>query len=190
MNRIPIDISKSKKAEKLITRQWFFEKLFDYLLPLMLVGMFPFIAIMEFNSNLNKDEPIGVSIAFLIFTLIIGGFMIYSIFNVYKLKRIKGISRGKNSNLIKKIAEKNEWNIFSSNQQMTILNLTWKESNGFDWGKQLTIIYDEKDILVNCISFGLHSSPSPFHWFANKRKINKLESEFEIEIKNVLQQRA
>ena len=189
MSRIPIDISKSKTSGNLITRQWILGKIFEYLLPLMIVGIFPFIAIMEFNSNLNKDEPIGLSLTFLIFTLIIGGFMIYSIFNVYKLKRIKGISRGKNSNLIKKIAEKNNWNIFSSNQQMTILNLTWKESNGFDWGKQLTIIYDEKDILVNCISFGLHSSPSPFHWFANKRKINKLETEFEIGIKNVLQHR-
>ena len=72
---------------------------------------------------------------------------------------------------------------------MTILNLTWKESGGFDWGKQLTIIYDGTDVLVNYISFGLHSSPSPFHWFANKRKINKLKTEFESGIKNVLQQR-
>ena len=188
MNRIPIDISKSKKAEKLITRQWFLEKLFEYLLPLMLTGMFPFIAIMEFNSNLNNDEPIGLSLVFLIFTLIIGGFMLYSIFNVYKLKRIKGLSRGKNSNLIKKIAEKNEWNISANNQQISIINFSWQDS-GTDWGKQMTILYDEKDILVNCISFGLFSSPSPFHWFANKRKVNKLKAEFESGIKNVLQHR-
>ena len=188
MNRIPIDISKSKKAEKLITRQWFLEKLFDYLLPLMLVGMFPFIALLEFNSNLNKDEPIGLSLAFLIFTIIIGGLMIYSIFNVYKLKRIKGISRGKNSNLIKKIAEKNDWNISANNQEIAIINFSWQDS-GTDWGKQMTIIYDGTDLLVNCISFGLHSSPSPFHWFANKRKVNKLTTEFENGIKNVLQQR-
>ena len=53
----------------------------------------------------------------------------------------------------------------------------------------MTIIYDGTDLLVNCISFGLHSSPSPFHWFANKRKVNKLTAEFENGIKNVLQQR-
>ncbi|PQV44726.1 hypothetical protein CLV33_11813 [Jejuia pallidilutea] len=188
MSRIPIDISKSKTSGKLITRQWILEKIFEYLLPLMIVGMFPFIAIMEFNSNLKKDEPIGLSIVFLIFTLVIGGFMIYSIFNVYKLKRIKGISRGKNSNLIKKIAEKNEWNISANNQQISIINFSWQDS-GTDWGKQMTILYDEKDILVNCISFGLFSSPSPFHWFANRRKVNKLTTEFENGIKNVLQQR-
>ena len=187
MSRILIDITKSKKAEKLIIRQWFLEKLFEYVLPLMLAGMFPFVAIMEFNSKINNDEPIGLSLALLIFTIIIGGFMIYSIFNVYKLKRINGISRGKNSNLIKKIAEKNKWIISANNQQISIINFSWKDS-GTDWGKQMTILYDEKDILVNCISFGLFSSPSPFHWFANKRKVNKLTAEFENGIKNVLQQ--
>ena len=188
MSRIPIDIPKSKKTGKLISRRWLLEKLFEYLLPLMLVGMFPFMAIMEFSSDLNKNEPIGLSLSFLIFTLTIGGFMIYSIFNVYNLKRINGISRGKNSNLIKKIAEKNEWNISANNQQISIINFSWQDS-GTDWGKQMTILYDEKDILVNCISFGLYSSPSPFHWFANKRKVNKLRAEFENEIKNVLQHR-
>ena len=143
---------------------------------------------MEFNSNLNKDEPIGLSIVFLIFAMIIVGLIIYSIFNVYKLKRIKGISRGENSNLIKKIAKKNEWNISANDQQIAIINFSWQDS-GTDWGKQMTIIYDGTDLLVNCISFGLHSSPSPFHWFANKRKVNKLTVEFENGIKNVLQQR-
>ena len=188
MSRIPIDISKSKKAGKLIIREWLLEKLFDYLLPLMLVGMFPFITIMKFNSNLNKNEPIGLSLSLLIFSLVISGFMVYSIFNMYKLKRINGVSRGKNSNLIKKIAEKNKWNISVNNQQISIINFSWQDS-GTDWGKQLTILYDGKDILVNCISFGLYSSPSPFHWFASKRKVNKLKKEFEKGIENVSQQR-
>ncbi|GAA4298237.1 hypothetical protein GCM10023163_19210 [Aestuariibaculum suncheonense] len=144
----------------------------------MLIGIFLFIALKEFNSNLNNDKPIGLSLVFLIFTLAIGGFMIYSIFNVYKLKRIKGISRVKNSNLIERIAKKNKWNISTNNQQITIINFSWKDS-GTDWGKQMTIIYDRTDLLVNCISFGLNSSPSPFHWFANKRKVNELTTEFE-----------
>jgi len=154
----------------------------------MFVIAFPYIWISEFNSDLTKNEPIGISLMFLILSLTFSFLLIYSILNLNKLNRIIGLSRGQNTTLIKKIAEKNNWNIYSSNQQMTILNLTWKESGGFDWGKQLTIIYDGTDILVNCISFGLHSSPSPFHWFVNKRKIKELKTEFENEIKNVLQQ--
>jgi hypothetical protein len=155
----------------------------------MFVLILPFIWISEFNSDLTKNEPIGISLIFLILSITFSSLLIYSILNLNTLKRIKGLSRGQNTTLIKKIAEKNNWNIYSSNQQMTILNQNWKESSGFDWGKQLTIIYDGTDILVNCISFGLHSSPSPFHWFVNKRKINKLKTEFENGIKNVLQQR-
>ena len=143
---------------------------------------------MEFNSDLNKNEPIGFSLLFFILSLILSVLYIYSLVKLKSLKRINGLSRGKNSNLIKKIAEKNNWNVYSTNQQMTIINFP-RQNPRTDWGKQMTILYDENDILVNCISFGILSSPSPFHWFANKRKVNKLKMEFEIGIKNVLQQR-
>ena len=187
MGRIPIDIPKSKKAEKLITKSWFLEKFMEYMLFIFLAAMFPIITISKFNSDLIKNEPIGLSLFLMILSLIFCGTLLYAIFNVYKLKRIRGLSRGQNSSLIKKIAEKHEWNISANNQQISIINFSWQNSGGTDWGKQMTIIYDKTDILVNCISFGLHSSPSPFHWFANKRKINKLRTEFEREI-NVLQQ--
>lgn len=144
---------------------------------------------MEFYSDWTNKEPIGISLVLFILSNAFSFLLIYAILDLKKLERIKGLSRGQNSDLIKKIAETNKWNIYSNNQQMTILNLAWKESSGYDWGKQLTIIYDGTDILVNCISFGLYSSPSPFHWFANKRIINNLKTEFESGIKNVLQQR-
>ena len=80
-------------------------------------------------------------------------------------------------------SEKNEWKIEANNQQMTIISFSWQET-GTDWGKQMTILYDKKDILVNCTSYGLFSTPSPFHWFANRKKVNKLKSEFNKRIKN------
>ena len=188
MSRFPIDIPKSLQTEKLVIKEWLFVKIPEYFLYLMFVIALPFASLMELNSDLNNNEPIGFSIFFLILSFIFSSLLIYSIFNVNSVKRISGLSRGKNSNLIKRIAKKNNWNIQSTNQQITIINFSWQDS-GTDWGKQMTILYDEKDILVNCISFGIASSPSPFHWFANKRKVNKLKSEFENGIKNVLQQR-
>ncbi|MFY9241691.1 MAG: hypothetical protein WAO74_01545 [Polaribacter sp.] len=188
MNRIPIDISKSLKAEKIVTRELFIEKLINYLFPLVHILIFPSIAIMGMISNLIKNESIKLYLFLSVISLIISGFLIYSVFSVYKFQRIKGLSRGKNSNFIKKIAKRNKWNISENNQHISIINFSWRET-GTDWGKQITILYDKNEILVNCISFVLYSSPSPFHWFANKRKINKLIKEFEFEIKNVLQQR-
>tara|TARA_B110000238_G_C15885041_1_gene335148 strand:+ start:64 stop:633 length:570 start_codon:yes stop_codon:yes gene_type:complete len=186
MTRISIDIPKSKNAERLITRQWLINKLLDYLLPLMIVGMFLFITIMEFKSDFKNNQSIALSLTLLILTTTIAVLVIYTLLNIYKLKRIKGLSRGQNSDIIKKIAEKYKWNISANNQQISTLNISWENSGGLDWGKQITIIYDKTDILVNCISFGLHSSPSPFHLLANRNKINKLKTEFEREI-NVLQ---
>src|SRR5690606_40355912 len=127
------------------------------------------------------------SLVLLVLAILTSGIIIYSVKNLNSLKRIVGLSRNVNSALIIKIAERNKWNIFSHNEQATIINFSW-ENPGTDWGKQMTILYDGNDVLVNCISFALFSTPSPFHWFANKRKINKLQTEFENEIKNVLQQ--
>jgi hypothetical protein len=187
MSRFPINIPKSKQVEKLILGKGVFERILDIFFYMIFVFPFPFASGLEFYSDLTKKKPTELSLTFFILSLCFASLMIYSIINLYSLKRINGISRGKNSSLIKQIAEKYNWNIESNNQQITIIDFSWQDS-GTDWGKQMTILFDKNDILVNCISFGLHSNPSPFHWFANKRKVNKLKTEFENGIKNVLQQ--
>ncbi|WP_299763744.1 hypothetical protein [uncultured Dokdonia sp.] len=183
MSRIAIDISKSKQAGKLVIKRWLLEKITEYCLYAMFVFLLPFIAVMEINSDLNKNESIVLSLLFLVLAITLSSLFMYSIITMNSLKRIHGLSRGKNLNLIKKIAKNHNWNISSTNQQITIIQFSWQET-GIDWSKQMTVLYDENDILVNCISFGFGSSPSPFHWFANKRKVDKLKIEFENEIKN------
>ena len=184
-----INISKSKQTKKLVFKQWIIERIFYYLVEGMFIIALPFLASLEFYSDFSKNEPIGISLGLLLLSLIFSSLLLYSVLNLYGLARIRGLSRGQNSALIKKIAEKNNWKIYSSNQEMTIILLHWSESSGFDWGKQITIIYERTDILANCMSFGINSDASPFHWFANKRKINQLMVEFENELKNALQQR-
>jgi len=188
MSVLKVDIQKSIQAEKLIFKRCFLEEITDYFLYGMMVICFPFIWVLELNSDLTKNQPIGMSFTLLILSLTFSILLIYSILNLNTMKRIKGLSIEQNTNLIKKIAKKNNWNIYSNSHQMTALNFTWKESFGLDWGKQMTIIYDETDILVNCVSFGRYETPSPIHWFANKRRTNKLTAEFENGIKNILQQ--
>ncbi|MFT4611706.1 MAG: hypothetical protein ACI9OT_001082 [Gammaproteobacteria bacterium] len=68
---------------------------------------------------------------------------------------------------------------------MTVITYSW-QTGETDWGKRLSIFYDKTDSLVNCVSFGLFSSPSPFHWSANRRKVNKLKNEIENGINNIL----
>jgi hypothetical protein len=182
MNNNQINIIKSIKAEKLISTQWLFDKIIEVLFPLILVIGLPIVTGIGFYHNLTNNNPIVLSLMFFVLSISIACFLIYSIKNLNSLKRLNGVSRCQNSAIIKKIAKKNNWNIYSSNQQMTLINFSWKDT-GTDWGKQITILYDGTDILINCISFGLYSSPSPFHLFANRRKVNKLKKEFESEIK-------
>ena len=106
MSRFPIDIPKSKQIEKLVIKEWLLVKISEYFFYLMFVIAFPFASIMKLNSDLNKDETIGFSIFFLVLSLIFSGLMIYSIFDLNSLKRINGLSRGKNSNLIKRLRKK------------------------------------------------------------------------------------
>lgn len=182
MSRLPINIPKSKQVEKLILRQRFFLRIMETLFHMMFALFLPFISGMQLYSDITKNKSLELSLTFFIVSILISYLLIYSIINIHSLKRVKGLSRGKNLSQIKKIAENNTWNISSTNQQITIIDFSWQDS-GTDWGKQMTILYDKNDILVNCISFGAFSSPSPFHWFANKRKVNKLITEFENGIK-------
>tara|TARA_R110002073_G_scaffold302252_1_gene469864 strand:- start:754 stop:1323 length:570 start_codon:yes stop_codon:yes gene_type:complete len=188
MNTYPIDITKSKKAEKLVFKKWFLTKLFDRIFELPYILFFPFLSGMYLFSKIDNQEPYGMAIFYFIIAITVCGMLFYSVYNLNSLTRINGITRGQNSQLIKDIAEKNKWKIELNNQQMTIISFSWQET-GTDWGKQMTILYDKKDILVNCTSYGLFSTPSPFHWFANRKKVNKLKLEFNNSIKNALQHR-
>ncbi|MFD2567321.1 hypothetical protein [Pseudotenacibaculum haliotis] len=178
---IPIDIEKSKEKGKLVICESPFIKVSEYLLYSMFAFFFPFMAILNFIHNVNNNNPITNSLLFLIFSFVLSSFFVYSIINITSLKRVKGLSRSNNSNIVKKIAENNNWHISSNNQQATIIYFSWRETLT-DWGKQMTIIYDKNDILVNCISFGKHSTPSPIHWFANRSKVNELINGFKDEI--------
>lgn len=180
MSRVPFDIEKSKKAGKLITGQSWLKRFFESVPLFIFVGMFVFVAIMQLYSNVNKNEAIGPSILFLICVLMLCGVILYSMSALYKLKRIKGVSKGKNAYFIHNIITKNNWQASIHNRQVSIIPFSWRDS-GTDWGKQITILYDKDDILVNCISFGIHAIPSPFHGFANRRKVNKLIASFEKE---------
>ena len=163
-------------------------KFLEYFTPILISSVFPYIFILEFYSDLTKNESFGLSLFLLILSLLLFIGVIYSIKNINTTERIKGIHKNKNKLLISEIIKNNNWNILEENKNMTSINFLWKDGVT-DWGKKLTIFYVEKDILVNCISYGRYSKPSPFHWFANKRKVNKLKKEFEKGIKNVLQHR-
>jgi len=186
MNINPINIAESKANDKLIFKKSLLYKLSDLMVEIPIVVFIPFLCGIALFKKISDGEPFVGTLFLFILCLSISGLIIYSISTLNSLERITGKSRGQNSKTIKDIAEKHNWKIYSNNQQMTIISFSWIET-GTDWGKQMTILYDKEDILVNCTSYGLFSTPSPFHWFANRKKVNKLKIEFNKRIKNALQ---
>jgi len=189
MNIEPIDISKSVEKNKLFVKKSLFVKVSDLLLDIPFIIFIPLALGNALFNNITAEKAFSGILLVFILSLILSAFTIYSISELNSLQRIKGISRVKNSKLVIEIAETNKWKIKSNDQQMTIISFSWKET-GTDWGKELTILYDKKDLLLNCKSYGLFSTPLPYHWFANRKKENKLKMEFNKRIKHALQHRA
>lgn len=61
---------------------------------------------------------------------------------------------------------------------MTLLkkDWTWTSTN---WGQEIVILYDKKDILINAVSYGKGEMKSPFHWFANRKIERNIQKKFE-----------
>ena len=173
-----IDINESIKAEKLISNELIIDKIIVILFPIILTFVFPITSGIQLYSNLKNNESLLLGILLFVLSIFISFSIIFWIRNLNKLKRIKGFSKTENLKLIKKISKDNEWKINSISENLIILDLNTKKS-GIEWEKRMIIINKGNDILVNCMTYGKYSSPSIFHWFANKRKINKLKFEFE-----------
>ncbi|MBS9774884.1 MAG: hypothetical protein KGV59_06995 [Tenacibaculum sp.] len=101
-NRPSIDITKSKQTGKLVLKEMFLFKFLVNILYLILVVLPPYLCLVGIEHDSNKE----ISFIFLFLSLILSGFIIYSVYHLYSLKRIKGLSKKDNINLIKEIAKK------------------------------------------------------------------------------------
>lgn len=175
-----IDISKSIEREKLVTKRWTLDRILEILVFCPFVIAWPLIASMIFFANTNSDQSGWSSLIFLVLAFAFSIVFLFALFNLRKLKRINGLSRGKNLGIIKKVVARKNWNLVWSTQQMALINFP-NHPSFYNWGQQIIIVFDGNDVLINSMTFGLYSTPSPLHWFSNKAKINAFQKEFFIE---------
>ena len=183
MNYIDINIEKSKKKQRLVYKKWIFEAIVDFFGGVILVVSFPALSTVFLYSQLTTNAPDYLITAILIFTLTIGfgGLMLYSILNLDNLKRITGTLRDANKQIIREIAINHEWTIHQDNNNMTVITPKWSWFS-LNWGRQIVVIYNKQDILINCMAFGLNDIKSPFHWFGNRKYEKIIKEEFEEKI--------
>jgi hypothetical protein len=177
-----VDITKSKKKNRLIRRTWFVELVLDYTLYLIFIAILPFLTGTYFFERIEIGEKIFISSLLFGITLLISVFMICTIVNLDKLNRIKGVLKDENRQIIELIADKFNWIVQTNNERIIVLTIPWNLLSS-DWGRKITVIYDKKDILVNITSYGMNNLKSPFHWFTNRKLEKKLIENFKVEIK-------
>jgi len=177
-----VDILKSKEKERVVSKTSWFEKINDFLTYTALIGAIPTIIIILLISQIKKGLDIIGPIVFLSIALGIGILLLYSLLNLDKLQRIKGTIKEQNRNAIKELAKELGWNIKMDNNEITIAAQT---SNFFstNWGRQILILYDGQDILINCQAFSLQGFKSPFHWSGNRDLEKMIKEEFEKRLK-------
>ncbi|WMI68237.1 hypothetical protein [Mangrovimonas sp. YM274] len=183
-----IDIPKSKQKGRVIRNTGLIEPIFDYFTYTISTGIFPFISGIFFFDQLEKGESLfGASILFGL-SIILSGLLLYSIINIDRLKRINGILKNNNQQAIKNLTEKLGWTLQIHNQKVSILSPpgNWFSIN---WTKQIVVIYDRQDILINSTSYGgLNEMKSHMDWFGNRKLEKVLKNYFEYEIKKTTRQ--
>lgn len=172
-----IDVEKSIKNQKVYRKIWIIVKVFDFLLNLFFILSFPFIAFINWKRSLTTGDILFSTFLFII-ALSLALLFFYALLNINKLRKVKGISPKDNKALITTILEEFEWELYRNNIQFTQATIDWSWIS-FDYGKEIVVIYENENILINCVSYGRGDLKLFTHWFINRKKENEIIKEFE-----------
>lgn len=151
-----------------------------------LLFLFIFISsLISYLMVLSIDNPYSSTEnawMFYIPVIVIAGGLTISGFNTDRLKRIRGTKKEINQQYINEIISELKWDSEISNRDMTIL--TPSSEYLYNGGRQVTIIYDESDILVNSVAYSFFAGVSPFHFLSNRSIVRTIKKRFEEKINN------
>ena len=140
---------------------------FDEVLNVIVYGAVPVIFIIPFVKALIEGIIPSLRSTFLMMVAILIGFLfIRRLLEVDKLERISGIDFKRNRSVIREIVHQTDWEVIDDNQNYLLANLP---TGPWAWRRQLFILFDQRDILINSTTFGLHDLKSPFHYLGNKK---------------------
>lgn len=177
-----INIQKSLDQGRIIYNLSFLGKLHDITnryLPLILIIpfiLFPSFLIYDYYKK-SQTKYLMLSIVGLILGLIVSVLIIKSTMKFKVLNRISGKSTEVNRKIVKEIANQFNWSVADDNEKISILILpmTKRLTN---WGSQFIVIYDNKDILVNCTSYGNYGIKSSLHADEDQKEIKVFKEYF------------
>ncbi len=173
-----IDIQKSKANRRLKRKISIVELVPKYfLLTAWLIAIPTILGSMYFNAF---KENLTVQILFFI-SILMSCLMLYSILTKDRLHLINGLTPERNQSISEKISEKLNWKNNKRNRTYNVFTPKWSWFSTH-YGREVTIIYQSNEVLINSTTFLLFDLESPFHWFGNRRIVKEFKTEFEYEI--------
>ena len=174
----PINIEKSIEKNKIVFYKNWLDKLtflFEELFNLLVIFVFPVL----FFFWLYKDISVFIAFLFLAFGLSFSFFILYSLINNSKLKKIKRKPKANNKHEVSNYLKEKNWKVLVREKNYIKVNVHDKNS-GFHSGRNMYIIFSKNDILINSSTIGHSGNLLPFHWFGNRRIENEFRKEFEL----------
>ncbi|WP_420573904.1 hypothetical protein [Kordia sp.] len=178
---IDIDIEASKKAEVLIfirdyaSPMLLLDIFFDVIYYIILIAAFPVMSIFILIDSLNHTFYLLFSILYFIITVTIASLITYVLCSPRKLMRISGISPQKNYAILEKISKQADWDLRLNSGKFSVYKAGYSL---ISYGKELVVIYDHQDILINCINLSRMGSRSPFHWSGSRKMEKQIRKKF------------
>ncbi|HET8810455.1 MAG TPA: hypothetical protein VFM65_09360 [Flavobacteriaceae bacterium] len=168
MKNDKINIQKSIEKKRVIRETWFIEHIIDFSVYIVSISISTFFGVFVFALFINTEHLLTNTT--LLGGILFGGLIFLSVVNIDKLKRISGISEEKNRQIIKKKAKQLGWKIL--NEDENLMEFGFHDLT--NWRRQVIVIFDQKDILINSTAYGLFDLKSPFHWFGKRSSENSL----------------
>lgn len=166
-----LDLQKSIKRQRLIYRKtplFFLNLLLNNAIWVLLL-VAPILLIS------NPKNNIGVLGVFILTPFIL--FLCAGMYFINTLVLIQGSNLEDNRKRIIQLARDKfpDMTIDETGKNIILL----KRKTGFTtWGKQLTIIFTDKNVLINSATIGRHELKSPFHSISNYVRMKKLSKVF------------
>lgn len=175
---IEIKPEESIKENRMIYKISRFEKIYDWLIWTAFIVSLPLATIMYSYSLISDKQLNDNLIEVMIINAIsfgLGYLIYYRHKTALKLERLTGISPDKNRQIINKVLEELKWTKMYENKDFLI---TFPEVSFLSSMHQITILYDDKDILINSITFGRGAMISPFHRSGDNERKDKIIRRF------------
>ncbi len=176
MYNYEIDIKASKKKQRLVIRETWFEKVIDIqLIAIFCLTLATIPTLLIYHAHVNNtssnDYHFAYFVALIAYPLLI--YLLYKLPRLLSFRKLPGISPSVNRRIVKEFAKSQELTIKNDNNDYFIGT---SKITPFTWGSQITILYDGDTILFNSISFGLFGIKSPFSFGNNAMFLHHLKT--------------